>query len=223
MQIKKNLERIRTDIEKALEISNRSSKDLLLLPITKYQNEQTLFDLLKLGFNEFGESQVQTLLKKDEILNEEHVQWHFVGHLQTNKVKYLGGKVKLIHSVDSPKLIEKLANESNKQDILLQINVSGERTKYGFSKEECCLAVEKVLKEKNLNLSGLMTMAPKDPSIMNPRECFAKLYNLRESLETQFSIKLKELSMGMSLDFKEAILEGSTILRIGSSLFTGLV
>ena len=154
------------------------------------------------------------------------IEWHLIGHLQSNKAAKAAEYSSWIHSVDSARLAEKIGNSAvnlNKTiRILLEINISGEASKFGLhSFEEALPAAEAVLKQPNLQLSGLMTMAEPGVSQARLRSTFAGLRNMRDKLETEFRIKLPELSMGMTSDFREAIMEGATIVRIGSAIFGG--
>ena len=171
-----------------------------------------------------GENRVQSLLEKYEHLQKTPV-WHLIGHLQTNKVKYIADKVSMIHSVDSIKLAEEIDRRffeaGRTADILVQVNVSGEESKFGIRPEDAFSFMEHVSVLKNVRVRGLMTMAPKTDRPDECRKFFYSLHKLSVDIQDKKydNINMGHLSMGMSGDFREAILEGATIVRIGSALF----
>lgn len=218
MGIKENLARIKE------QIGNNSVK---IIAVTKYANSEEINEAISLGISDFGESYVQDALEKisRKYQNEKSVNWHFIGRLQKNKVKYALGKFTLIHSVDSIELAESINKIANArlivQDVLLQINIAGEITKTGFSKEEIKSSFEKLLGLPNVKILGLMTIAPRTNDENQIRKCFRELFELKEELNKKFvgKVDLKELSMGMSNDYKIAIHCGSTMIRVGRALF----
>ena len=153
------------------------------------------------------------------------IEWHFIGRLQSNKVKYIIDKVRLIHSVDRPSLVDELQKRATKKgiekvDVLLEVNVGGEETKGGVSPEEAPQLLEYILKNAPaLRVKGLMTIPPyrEDPEEVRPY--FARLRELRDKLAEEFNLELPELSMGMSHDYEVAVEEGATIVRVGSAIF----
>ena len=173
---------------------------------------------------DFGENKVQELKDKYEQISWP-VRWHLIGHLQTNKVKYIADKVSMIHSVDSLKLAEEIdrrfGKAGNVADILVQVNVSGEESKFGIRPEDAFSFMESLSPLKNLRVCGLMTMAPKTDRPDDCRKFFYGLHKLSVDIRDKKydNIYMSHLSMGMSGDFREAILEGATIVRIGSALF----
>ena len=223
LTLKKNLEDVEFKIQQAIRKSHRQSSEINLLPITKYREVEVIKALYDLGFRSFGESKVLEFLEKEKSMKDLNLNWHLVGHLQTNKISKLRDIDVTIHSVDTIKLLEKLSNLDRIQRVFLQVNISGEESKQGFTTEEVAKALQKALDLKNIQVQGLMTMAPKPGLGIAPRECFAKLRELKFQLEKNFGLDLKELSMGMSNDFEDAILEGSTYIRVGSALFKDLV
>ena len=197
-----------------------------IVAVTKYSTPEQMIEAYQSGLTNFGESKIQSIENKWGVLPEDlkqNVIWHFIGHIQTNKVKKIVGKFKLIHSVDSSKLAAKIDKEASNinstQNILLQVNISKEESKAGFYKEDLPGIFPELLNLKNINIKGLMTMAPFTQDTGVTRECFRGLRNLKDELEKSFNHKLPELSMGMSNDYKIAIEEGSTLIRIGSMLF----
>lgn len=193
----------------------------LIVAATKYVGVAELQELYQSGINTFGENRVQDFLEKYENIDLD-VNWHFIGTLQVNKVKYIIDKVSLIHSVDSLKLakeINKQAAKHNKiMDVLLQVNISLEETKHGFTKDVIFDVVKQITDEcPNIKIVGLMTMAPNiDP--LKTRVVFNGLKDLQLSLQNEYK-DIVELSMGMSNDYEIALEEGSTMIRVGSLLF----
>lgn len=197
----------------------RSPESITLVAITKYVDVDRMAEAYDLGLRDFGESRVMDAVRKRDELSSLSLKWHFIGHLQTNKVKRVVGDF-LIHSVDSWKLAEALHREATARDlvqpILVQVNTSGEPSKYGFSPDETPTMVARIVRElPSLSLCGLMTMAPRseDPEAVRP--FFRRLRELRDAIGPP----LEHLSMGMSQDFPIAVEEGATLIRIGSALF----
>ena len=225
-KIKENYNSVLQEIQDATLKSNRSTDDVTLIPVSKTFPIEILKDSYEMGMKIFGESYAQELKEKQAHFNQEEIndiQWHFIGHLQRNKVKYIAPFVYMIHSVDSLKLageINKQAIKNNRKiNILLQVNTSGEESKFGMPPNE----LESVYKEcnslTNIEVHGLMTITALNSDKDSRRKEFIYLNELKESLESKYKVKLKHLSMGMSGDFKEAIEEGATFVRVGSSIF----
>jgi len=187
--------------------------------VTKNHPLEDVLDLYEAGCRHFGENRVQEALSKVEGAPSD-IQWHFIGTLQKNKVPKVLGSFSLIHSVDSPDLAEAISKRSQEMTpVLLQVNTSGEATKHGLSPEQWLQTIEQVNCLPNLDIRGLMTMAPftEDKAII--RSCFACLRKFRDQLESELGKELPHLSMGMSHDYQVAIEEGATLLRIGSAVF----
>lgn len=227
-----NLDQIEEKIRTACAVSGRSRDEVQLIPVTKYAQLEWVKALVNLGYHHLGESRPQQLLQRSEMFPA-NIKWHMIGQLQRNKVRKLIPATSLIHSVDSMKLltaIERITQEENlereeqlKPEVLLQVNVSGEESKQGFTPEELRVNWEAVQSLQATKVVGLMTMAPKVEEIEQSRPCFASLRELREELnQASSNLKLKHLSMGMSRDFRIAVEEGATLIRIGSLLFSGL-
>lgn len=219
-----NLEIIMSKIERAALKSGRKADDIQIIAVTKTVEPEKIFAILDEGITELGENRVQELVKKYDIIDKK-CNWHHIGHLQTNKVKYIVDKVKLIHSVDRLSLaleIQKRAEKINRiVDVLIQVNVSKEESKFGVYEEELFELLEKVNKLGNIRVRGLMTMAPYDENPENVRHVFAKLRDLSIDIQSKTldNVSMEFLSMGMSNDFEVAIEEGSNMVRIGSALF----
>lgn len=221
--IEKNIIDIKENIKEALIKSGRSD-DVELLAVTKTVGVNKVEEAIKLGIKNIGENRVQELEKKyDEIGNK--VNYHMIGHLQSNKVKYLIGKTKLIHSLDRMSLAKEINKRSKNKDlitdVLIQVNVAEEKTKFGLKTEEVLSFIEKVLVYENLNIRGLMTIAPHIDDEKELRKIFRSLYNLKEDIISRNykELSMDYLSMGMTNDYKIAIEEGSNIVRVGTGIF----
>ena len=220
--MKKNLEEVTANIKKAVEQSGRKLEDVTLVAVSKTKPLEALQEAYALGCREFGENKVQEMLDKMEHMPED-VHWHMIGHLQTNKVKYIVGKVFMIHSVDSLKLAKEISKESVKKNvitnILIEINVAGEASKFGSSDMEENLALLKeIVSLPNLSVKGLMTIAPFTSDAETNRIYFRQLKQFADTNAGLFDGK-PLLSMGMSGDYMVAIEEGANYVRVGTSLF----
>lgn len=224
-RIADHLAQIREQIAGAALKAGRNPSDVKLLAVSKTFPPQDVLEAFQAGQFRFGENRVQELAGKAPLLPKE-LEWHLIGHLQSNKAAKAVEFANWIHSVDSPGLVGKIAsaarNLSRTVRILLEVNISGEESKFGLrSYEDVKQTVEAVLAEDSLQLCGLMTMAELNAGGPRTRSTFAGLRTMKERLETEFRIPLPELSMGMSSDFEEAIAEGSTLVRIGTAIFGG--
>jgi pyridoxal phosphate enzyme (YggS family) len=195
-----------------------------LVAVTKTLPVERIIEALDLGIRDIGENKVQELVEKMEILGE-RPRYHMIGHLQSNKVKYIVENVHLIHSLDRISLakeIDKRGKASNKVlDALIQVNISQEDSKFGIMEDEVIPFIEKVLKLENINIRGLMTIAPFTEDEYVLRNTFSGLYNLGERIKTHnySELSMEILSMGMTNDFEIAIEEGSNMIRVGTGIF----
>lgn len=214
--IKENIEKVRRRIEKVCEKIKVPAAKVTILAVTKGRQPLEIQECAKAGINLFGENRVQEALSKYPQIDGG--RWQLVGHLQTNKVKPALRIFDLIHSVDSLRLAEEIDRQADKlgkiQDILLEVKTSLEPAKYGFAPQELEAAVAGVMKFKNLNLKGLMTVAPVVGDPQQARPFFRQLKNLRDQFDPGWL-----LSMGMSDDFEVAIEEGADIIRLGRIIF----
>lgn len=223
-EISENLSVIKKNIDAAAKKSGRSGDDIILLGVTKTVDCERIQTLVDLGIKELGENRVQELMSKIDVIKG-GVNWHLIGSLQTNKVKYVIGKVKLIHSVDSLKLAKEISERSLKAglitDILLEVNVAEEESKHGFEAAELSGAVQKLRDFKGIRVKGLMTVAPYDENPENNRPYFKKLRELFIDIRAKNcdNIDMTFLSMGMTNDYVVAIEEGADIVRIGTGIF----
>ena len=199
---------------------------LNIIAVTKYFDESAIEAAYRVGLRNFGESRAVEAVEKIQRLSDElkkNSKFHFIGHLQTNKVKKVIGTFDLIHSVDSYKLAEVISEEALKygkvQDILLQLNNAGEVQKFGYSKENLFEDFPKIKALKGVNVRGLMNMAPLGADDKTLEILFTDVVSVRDELQNKFYCELKDISMGMSQDYKIAARCGSTMLRIGRKLF----
>lgn len=222
--IRENILEIQEKINAACRRAGRSSEDVTLIAVSKTKPAEAVREAINCGMADFGENKVQELCDKIEVINEK-VRWHLIGHLQTNKVKYIVDKVYLIHSVDSLRLAEKIQDEAEKKNvdvnILIQVNVANEATKFGLSPEETPDVIEKIAKLPNVHIKGLMTIAPFSETGEENRQFFRKLKQLSVDINEKNidNVSMSVLSMGMSHDFETAIEEGATYVRVGTSIF----
>jgi hypothetical protein len=219
--IRENLLRVTERIEKAAQNAGRNLKDIQLVAVSKTVETDRIKEAIEAGVSILGENYVQEAQKKIEEIGKS-VSWHFIGHLQSNKTKVAVRLFDAIHSVDSVALAEELnrrAQQVNRKiPVMIEVNLSGETTKFGTEEEKVTTVTQGVLKLDHLSLEGLMTMPPyfDDPEMSRPY--FVQLRELKERL-VKGGIPLKELSMGMSNDFEIAIQEGATYVRVGTAIF----
>ena len=218
------IQEIEQRLAKACERAGRKREEVLLLGASKYANAEKIREAYQCGVRVFGESRAQDFLKKFEQLRDLPIDWHFIGNLQTNKVKYIIDKVSLIHSLDRQSLADEIQKRAERlgkvQDVLIEVNVGKEETKGGVYEEDLEKLFEYCLSLKNLRVLGLMAIPPYKENPEEVRPYFVKLRKLKEKLEDLYKVKLPHLSMGMSEDFEVAVEEGATIVRIGSAIFS---
>lgn len=222
--ISENVERVRAEIFDAAIRSGRRPEDVTLCAVTKTVDALAAQETLDAGVKVLGENRVQSLLEKYDALGNQP-QWHLIGHLQTNKVKYIIDKVSLIHSVDSVRLAEEIDRRAKaagrRMDILIEVNVAGEASKFGIRPEETERMMEQLAGFENICVRGLMTIAPLPETSGANRKYFSKLRELFIDIQSKKydNSNMDVLSMGMSRDFVEAVEEGATIVRVGTALF----
>ena len=226
MSISSNLTEILEKIKAAALKAGRDPAKVRLVAVSKTKPASMIEEALAVGQTIFGENYVQEFVAKATEAKLP-VEWHFIGHLQSNKVKYIAGLTSLIHSVDRLSLAEEINRQWAKTgrvcDILIQVNISGEATKSGTTSEEAINLVRQVSILENLRICGLMTMPPFFDNPDGARPYFSGLRALSKEIESLHinNVSMKELSMGMSGDFEVAIEEGATLVRIGSAIFGG--
>ena len=224
MTISRNLSQINQRIRAAAEKAGRDPASVRLVAVSKTRPSTDIIAAFQSGQTVFGENYVQELVQKLAEV-QESVQWHVIGHLQSNKVKYIAGQVALIHSVDRISLATEIDRQWSKLgkicDVLIQVNISGEATKSGTTEAGAIQLVRECALLPNIRVRGLMTMPPffDDPDAARPY--FAELRRLSEAVSAQqiAGVEMVELSMGMSGDFEAAIQEGATLVRIGTAIF----
>jgi pyridoxal phosphate enzyme (YggS family) len=221
-EIKDRLAGVQETIQSALERSGRSGEQVRILVATKYYGPEQLWALAQAGVDLIGENRAEDLLEKQELFGD-RFEWHFIGHLQRRKAKVVVPRVTLVHSVDSVRLVEELAKRAPERgtDILIQVNVADEESKYGVSEEEVGELLEAAAQTRGrVRARGFMTLAPLVDDPEDVRHVFAKLRTIRDRLRKSWSphFDLSELSMGMSGDYEVAVEEGATVVRIGRML-----
>jgi pyridoxal phosphate enzyme (YggS family) len=204
------------------EIRSQLPSTVKIVAVSKLQSVEKIRELYQQGQRQFAENYVQEALEKQESLKDLNIEWHFIGRLQKNKAKFVVGNFSLIHSVDSLELAQvldrKAQEKSLTQKILIQLNLSNEQTKGGFSEQNLAEMIEPLKALKSVQISGLMTMPPLFEQPEQARVFFKKLYDLRKIYSCHFP-SLSELSMGTSSDYRVASEEGATLIRLGSILF----
>lgn len=218
-----SLDKVRQNISEAAKRSGRNPEDITLVAVTKTHGADVINEAIDCGVTDIGENKVQEIMEKYDKVKP--VRWHLIGHLQTNKVKYIIDKVYMIHSVDSIKLMDEIEHQAEKHGvdmkILIQINISGEETKFGIKPEELESLLLHAGSLKHVKVCGLMTIAPKIDSNMSNRLHFdniRKIY-IDISQKKYDNVNMQYLSMGMSSDYESAIEAGSNMVRVGSAIF----
>lgn len=224
ISIQGNISIIQENIEKALNRAGREGEKVELIAVTKTVDVDRINEAIGTGISDIGENKVQELEKKYDIIGDK-VNYHMIGHLQTNKVKNIIGKTKLVHSLDRISLAKELDKRSRSNDIvtdvLIQVNVAEEESKFGLEVDKVLYFIEEILDFKNIKIRGLMTIAPYTTDTMLLRNVFRTLFNLKENIinRNYNNLFMDYLSMGMTNDYELAIEEGSNIVRIGSAIF----
>ncbi len=225
MSITENVARIRSEMAAAAIAAGRDPKDILLCAATKMNDADAVREAIRAGVDCCGENKVQELTQKLKENAYEGVPVHFIGHLQTNKVKQVVGKVSLIQSVDSERLLAAIDKEAAKQgivqDILLEINIGAEESKSGFTPESIFGALEKIGEYPNVRVKGLMAIPPISEKDGDNRKFFEKMCNISVDIiaKKYDNVRVECMSMGMSDDYVHAIACGSTMIRVGTAIF----
>lgn len=219
-----NLKEVEAKIEAACKRAGRDRSEVTLIAVSKTKPVEMLEEAYGIGIREFGENKVQEMMDKYEVMPKD-IHWHMIGHLQRNKVKYLMGKAALIHSVDSLRLAEEISAQSAKHevttDILIEVNIAGEETKFGTDREEAIALVEAAAKLPNIHICGLMTIAPFVENSEDNRKYFQQIRQLSVDIKEKNidNVDMRILSMGMTGDYEVAIEEGATMVRVGTGIF----
>lgn len=222
--LKENLETVKKNIEQACKNAGRNVDEVTLIAVSKTKPVEMLREVYDAGIRQFGENKVQEMCDKMEVLPDD-IKWNMIGHLQTNKVKYIVGKTSLIHSVDSLHLAKEIQKQAVRKDvicnILVEVNIAQEETKFGTSKEEAIELVSEIAKLDHLRVRGLMTIAPFVTDPEDNREYFREIKQLSVDIANKNidNVCMDILSMGMTGDYMVAIEEGATMVRVGTGIF----
>ncbi|MCR5421841.1 MAG: YggS family pyridoxal phosphate-dependent enzyme [Lachnospiraceae bacterium] len=224
MSVTDNYEVVKNKVNSAIKRAGRKEEEVTLIAVSKTKPVEMIRELYDHGVRDFGENKVQELVEKYDLLPKD-IRWHLIGHLQTNKVKYIIDKVYLIHSVDSVKLAREISKEAMKHnktvDILIEVNVSKEDSKFGVMEENLLDVLKEVALLPGICVRGLMTVAPYVVDAEENRRIFNKIYKLTVDIMQKNidNTRVECLSMGMSGDYEVAIEEGATYIRVGTSIF----
>ena len=222
--IQENIKLVEENIKKACEKVGRDVNEVTLIAVSKTKPYTAIEEALPTGVKDYGENKVQELCDKYEILPKD-IKWHMIGHLQRNKVKYLVGKASLIHSVDSIRLAEQIEKEYAKADeianILIEVNMAQEESKFGITSEETEQLVREIAKFPHIRIKGLMTIAPYTDNPESNRVYFRNMKKLSVDIENKSidNVSMSVLSMGMTGDYQVAVEEGATLVRVGTGIF----
>jgi PLP dependent protein len=212
------LEAVHDRIVRACQKAGRQGSDVRLIAVSKKVDTDRIKVAADLGVTDFGENYIQEARAKIEMLPEK-LCWHMIGHVQTNKIKYIPGLFKCVHSVDRQELLDALEKFGKPINLLFEVNLSGEPQKHGADTDGLKRMLERGGNLKHIKPLGLMTMAPYADNPEESRHLFANLRKLLDNLNREFALQMRELSMGMSSDFEVAVEEGATMVRIGTALF----
>lgn len=222
--LKENLRKVEENIDAACKRAGRSRSEVTLIAVSKTKPIEMLEEVYNQNIRNFGENKVQELCEKIDQLPTD-IHWHMIGHLQRNKVKYIVGRVALIHSVDTYRLAEEINIQAKKKNIivpiLVEVNIAGEESKFGTSAEDAILLVEDISKLENIRIKGLMTIAPYVENPEENRPYFRKIKQLSVDITNKNidNVSMEILSMGMTGDYQVAIEEGATMVRVGTGIF----
>ena len=222
--IKDNLEIVEKNIQNACDRAGRKRSEVTLIAVSKTKPVSDIRQAMDCGITVFGENKVQEIKDKTEEIKEP-LSWHMIGHLQANKVKYLPGRVCMIHSVDNVKLAQEIekqfAKTDEKIDVLIEVNMAQEESKFGLSAEDTPEFVKEICELPHLNIRGLMTIAPYTENPESNRQYFKGLRELKERINSMNlpGVLMDTLSMGMTGDYEVAIEEGATFVRVGTGIF----
>lgn len=222
--ITENLEQVRKNIDEAYRMAGRDPKEVTLIAVSKTKPVSMLKEAYDAGARCFGENKVQEIMDKHPQLPED-IQWHMIGHLQRNKVKYIVDKVSMIHSVDSLRLAQTIEQEAAKHNVcvpvLLEVNVAQEESKFGLKMDEVLPLIETIADFPHIKVQGLMTIAPYVENAEDNRDFFRQLKKLSVDIEAKNinNVSMSVLSMGMTGDYQVAVQEGATMVRVGTGIF----
>lgn len=222
--LKDNLKNVEERVQAACDRAGRKREEVTLIAVSKTKPVEMLSEIYDEGIREFGENKVQEMCEKMEVMPKD-IHWNMIGHLQTNKVKYIVGKTSLIHSVDSLHLAKEIQKQAIKHDcicdILVEVNIAGEASKFGTSRDEAISLVEEIAKLNHIRIKGLMTIAPFVDDPEDNRQYFRDIKQLSVDIAHKNidNVNMNVLSMGMTGDYTVAIEEGATMVRVGTGIF----
>jgi pyridoxal phosphate enzyme (YggS family) len=223
--IAENLKNLRKRIDQACHKCGRKNDDVHIIAVSKTFSAELILEAIDAGQIEFGENYVQELQEKQKTLTDRILRWHFIGHLQSNKVKYIADYVTLIHSVDDLNLGKEISKRAERcsriQDVLVEIHTTDEATKFGVQPEQAIALIKELSQLSHLRVCGLMTMGPFSDNPDDSRSSFRCAAELKKHIEAEgiVNVQMRHLSMGMTHDFEVAIEEGATLVRIGTAIF----
>ena len=222
--IKENVAEVEARIQAACERAGRRREEVTLIAVSKTKPVRDIYEVMETGIKDFGENKVQEMCDKMEMI-QQPLNWHMIGHLQRNKVKYIVDKATLIHSVDSLRLAQQISQEAQKKsvesNILIEVNVAEEESKFGLSTAEVIQMVEEISKLPSVHIKGIMTVAPFTDNPEENRPYFRNLKQLAVDIAEKNidNVTMSVLSMGMTGDYEVAIEEGATMVRVGTGIF----
>ncbi len=222
--VSEQIKTVKENIKAACERAGRSPSEVTLIAVSKTKPNELVMEAYNAGIRTFGENYVQELVEKIETLPDD-IEWHMIGHLQRNKVKYVVGQAALIHSVDTYRLAEEINIQAKKKGIcmpvLIEVNIAGEASKFGVRPEDTLQLVKDISTLENVKIQGLMTVAPYVEDPEENRGCFRKIKDLSVDIAAQNidNVSMNILSMGMTGDYMVAIEEGATMVRVGTGIF----
>ncbi len=225
MNIAQNIADILKSIEESAKKLGKSLEDITVIAVTKTVDSSRALQAFEAGLSDLGENRVQEFVNKHENLKNYDIDWHIIGHLQKNKVKYIIGKVKLIHSLESLSLAEEIDKRSKQHgivtDVLVELNIAEEESKFGIKKDNLIDFLKSVKEFENIRIVGLMTVAPFAENKEDVRWVFKEMKHLYDTISNMSfkNVEMKFLSMGMTNDYDVAIEEGANIIRIGTAIF----
>lgn len=225
MKISENIETIKMNVQRAAEKVNKTIDDITIIAVTKTVDSDRAIEAIDSGLYNLGENRVQEFNNKYSVIKDKDVKWHIIGHLQTNKVKYVVGKVELIHSLESIPLAEEINKRAKQQgiiaNVLIELNLGGEESKFGLDENSVFEFAKSIEQYDHIRVMGMMTVAPYDENPENIRWVFKKMKSIFDEMSNLnlINFEMKYLSMGMTNDYEIAIEEGSNMIRVGTAIF----
>lgn len=225
MKISENIETIKKNVQRAAEKVNKTIDDITIIAVTKTVDSDRAIEAIDSGLYNLGENRVQEFNNKYSVIKDKDVKWHIIGHLQTNKVKYVVGKVELIHSLESIPLAEEINKRAKQQgiiaNVLIELNLGGEESKFGLDENSVFEFAKSIEQYDHIRVMGMMTVAPYDENPENIRWVFKKMKSIFDEISNLnlINFEMKYLSMGMTNDYEIAIEEGSNMIRVGTAIF----